>query len=101
MTPQTFIKNLHADNVYAEHGYFGDLTASSTITAKQLCAQNPTVRRFASSPTSSVPCSTQEARSLARTRTWQRLDYSVTVLTTGPRGWRGIGEIGCTTCGRS
>jgi hypothetical protein len=33
-----FAKNLHAENVYADHGYFGDLTASSKLTAGQeLC----------------------------------------------------------------
>src|SRR6185312_9071731 len=29
-----FTKNLHAENVYADHGYFSTLTASSTLTSE-------------------------------------------------------------------
>ena len=33
-----FAKNIYATNITADHGYFGDLTASSTLTAGQeLC----------------------------------------------------------------
>ena len=34
-----FAKNLHAENIYADHGFFSTLTASSTITGKELCAE--------------------------------------------------------------
>lgn len=34
-----FAKNIYATDITVDHGHFGDLTASSTITGKELCAQ--------------------------------------------------------------
>jgi hypothetical protein len=31
--------NLHAENVFADHGFFGDFTASSTLTSELCVAQ--------------------------------------------------------------